>query len=1001
MQPSDTAYPRFKSRPSSAELERSYTPCENERVFCDSHTRSQTTRLGFVLLLKTYQRLGYFVTSEQVPDAIVEHVAAAVNESGDREALRQYDLSQARRKHVSAVREFLEVKPFDAGGKALMREAFREAALTKEDVADLINIGIETLVRDRYELPAFDTLEREARAQRAATNQELFAQVNSALGDADRSLFDSLFVVGDNQRRVSPWNDLKQDPAKPTLDGMRQLVARYDQLTGMAGHAHVLKAIPLVKIRQWALEGGSLDAASMADLEPNKRYGVTLALISQRLARVTDDLCDIFCKQMRRVTRLAEAALEKYLANNQEKTDEILRRYATLETLLNSDCPEAEQLQAVRHTVTARPDLCEFSRLHAEHGGKNERRFMWHFFKHRRSELLRILGKIKPVSTSQDASFERSLAFMLGLRRRHGEWVELKPGSENGLSLADLEWMPDQWRKLVIGEGQPGTNPTRLNRRQFEVCVCSQTVRELKSGDLCVVGGGEYSDFRDELLPMGECEKTRADYGEKVGLPVESRAFVKHVRTMLTEAAAKADETYHDNPYFKMIDGRPKLSKQAKKPAPPGFSQLDKRLTAKLDALDLSLLDVLTDTMQWLGWGEHFGPLSGHQGKLKEDAKRKILTAFAYGTGLGPTQIAKNVTDLSARQVSFVNQRQVTTEKLESAICTVINAYNRFRLPHYWGDTKRAAADGTQWNLYENNLLSERHIRYGGYGGIAYYHVSDDYIALFSHFIPCGVWEAVYILDGLTKNRSDIRPDTLHGDTQAQSAPVYGLAYLLGIKLMPRIRNWKDLKWFRPVATGAYQHIDGLFTGDSVDWELIETHLPDMLQVAQSIQAGRVSPSTILRKLGSASRKNKLYYAFRELGRVVRTSFLLEYICNSELRQIIQAAQNKCEGFNKFAQWAYFGADAIEDNVRDNQLKIIKYNHLIANLVIFHNCHTMTQALKELEAEGIMLTPELLAALSPYRTHHINRFGLYEVHDREPAPVDYGVIFEMVERLAV
>lgn len=1000
MQPSDTAYPRFKSRPSSAELERFYTPCENERTFCDSHTRSQTTRLGFVLLLKTYQRLGYFVTSEQVPDAIVEHVAAAVNESGDREALRQYDLSQARRKHVAAVREFLEVKPFDAGGKALMREAFREAALTKEDVADLINIGIETLVRDRYELPAFDTLEREARAQRAATNQALFAQVNSALSDADRSLFDRLFVVGDPPRRVSPWNDLKQDPAKPTRDGMRQLVARYDQLTGMAGHTHVLKAIPRVKVRQWALEGGGLDAASMADLEPNKRYAVTLALISQRLARVTDDLCDLFCKQMRRVTRLAETALENYLADNQEKTDEILRRYATLETLLNSDCPEAEQLQAVRHTVTARPDLCEFSRLHAEHGGKNARRFMWHFFKHRRAELLRILGKLKPVSTSQDASFERSLAFMLGLRQRHGEWVELKPGRENEFSLADLEWMPDPWRKLVIGASQPGTHPTRLNRRQFEVCVCAQTVRELKSGDLCVVGGDEYSDFRDEWLPMGECEKTRADYGEKVGLPVEGRAFVRQVRTMLTEAATKADETYHDNPYFKIIDGRPKLSKPAKKPAPPGFSQLDQRLTAKLDALDLSLLDVLTDTMQWLGWGEHFGPLSGHQGKLKEDAKRKILTAFAYGTGLGPTQIAKNVTDLSARQVSFVNQRQVTTEKLESAIGTVINAYNRFRLPHYWGDTKRAAADGTQWNLYENNLLSERHIRYGGYGGIAYYHVSDDYIALFSHFIPCGVWEAVYILDGLTKNRSDIRPDTLHGDTQAQSAPVYGLAYLLGIKLMPRIRNWKDLKWFRPAAAGAYQHIDSLFTGDSVDWELIETHLPDMLQVAQSIQAGWVSPSTILRKLGSASRKNKLYYAFRELGRVVRTGFLLEYICNSELRQIIQAAQNKCEGFNQFAQWAYFGADAIEDNVRDNQLKIIKYNHLIANLVIFHNCHTMTQALKELEAEGMVLTPELLAALSPYRTHHINRFGLYEVHDREPAPVDYDVIFEMVERLA-
>jgi hypothetical protein len=154
-------------------------------------------------------------------------------------------------------------------------------------------------------------------------------------------------------------------------------------------------------------------------------------------------------------------------------------------------------------------------------------------------------------------------------------------------------------------------------------------------------------------------------------------------------------------------------------------------------------------------------------------------------------------------------------------------------------------------------------------------------------------------------------------------------------------------------------------------------------------------PSTILRKLGTASRKNKLYFAFRELGRVVRTVFLLEYISNDELRRIIQAAQNKCEGFNKFAQWAYFGSDNIEENVRENQLKIIKYNHLIANLLIFHNCHTMTQALKELEAEGMQLTPELLAAFSPYRTHHTNRFGMYELRERELGPIDYSVTFQM------
>jgi hypothetical protein len=79
--------------------------------------------------------------------------------------------------------------------------------------------------------------------------------------------------------------------------------------------------------------------------------------------------------------------------------------------------------------------------------------------------------------------------------------------------------------------------------------------------------------------------------------------------------------------------------------------------------------------------------------------------------------------------------------------------------------------------------------------------------------------------------------------------------------------------------------------------------------------------------------------------------------------------------------------------VRDDQVKVIKYNHLIANLVIFHNCHTMTQALKELEADGWTLTPELLAMFSPFRSHHLNRFGLYDLKDREPAPVDYGIRF--------
>ena len=60
------------------------------------------------------------------------------------------------------------------------------------------------------------------------------------------------------------------------------------------------------------------------------------------------------------------------------------------------------------------------------------------------------------------------------------------------------------------------------------------------------------------------------------------------------------------------------------------------------------------------------------------------------------------------------------------------------------------------------------------------------------------MWEAVYILDGLLANDSDIQPDTVHADTQGQSLPVFGLAALLGFDLLPRIRNWHDLIFYRP-----------------------------------------------------------------------------------------------------------------------------------------------------------------------------------------------------------
>lgn len=102
--------------------------------------------------------------------------------------------------------------------------------------------------------------------------------------------------------------------------------------------------------------------------------------------------------------------------------------------------------------------------------------------------------------------------------------------------------------------------------------------------------------------------------------------------------------------------------------------------------------------------------------------------------------------------------------------------------------------------------------------------------------------------------------------------------------------------------------------------------------------------------------------------------FLLRYISEVELRQAIQVATNKSERFNEFVQWIAFGGDnVIAENIRDEQRKFIKYNHLVANILAFHNLVSMTKAIDLLKAQGQKISNEVLAALGPYQTSHINR----------------------------
>ncbi|WP_412839761.1 Tn3 family transposase [Bacillus paranthracis] len=148
-----------------------------------------------------------------------------------------------------------------------------------------------------------------------------------------------------------------------------------------------------------------------------------------------------------------------------------------------------------------------------------------------------------------------------------------------------------------------------------------------------------------------------------------------------------------------------------------------------------------------------------------------------------------------------------------------------------------------------------------------------------------------------------------------------------------------------------------------------------------------------MNKLSTYSKRNKLYQAFRELGCAIRTLFLLNYLSDEELRSTIQAATNKSEPFNGFTKWLSFGGDGvIAENNREKQKKTIKYNHLVANCLIFYNVFQLTHILHEYMQEGNQLDEDALSELSPYLTFHVNRFGKYRLDsDRCPPDLKFDI----------
>ena len=861
----------------------------------------------------------------------------------------------------------------------MVADVVRDAAETMSDPADLINRAIEALQTAAIDLPAFSALDRLVSRLRAEVHGRMYDRIAARLAPEHATVLETL-LVRPPDGMTTGFNRLKQAPGPASPKTIGLWTDRLEWLGSLLDPEPLLDGIAHTKLRQFAAEAAALEVSDLLDTaQPGKRDMLLLALLRQARMRCRDELIEMLLRRIRRTQAAAKEQLDDLHDQHRAMEEALIGVFGqVLETEQEQDTDAAfgrqvRTLLSEQGGAAALTQQCET--VSAWHRG-NDLPLLWSIHARHRVLLFRLIDLMNVQFATQDRSLLDALAIVSA--NRHARRDKVQGG-------VDLGFASQRWQGFVA---KRRSKAGALDRRALEVCVFIHLVDALQTGDIYVVGAETFADYRAQLLPWAECEARLPAYCAALGIPERGGDFAAALKAELTILAAEVDAGFPANTEFSLdADGTPHLKQLATTEQPAGLAEFEAEVRIRMK--ERHLLDILKRAEHWSRYTRHFGPPSGSDPKLAQAVPRYLFTVFGYGCNLGPGQTARHAPEVATAQaLRRINAQHINTDKLEAGMVDVINQYARFPLPRLWGGGRAAIADGTHVRLRENNLLGARHIRYGGCGGIAYHHIADSYIALFTSFIPCGVWEAIHILDGLLKNRSAIQPDTIHADTQGQSESVFGLCRLMGIKLMPRMRGLGDATLYRPAKIVRYQHIDALFTGE-IDWDLIATHARDMIQVVLSIQAGRVMPSMLLRKLGTYNRRSLLYRAFRELGRVERTLFLLRFFSSIKVRQVIRAETTKVEAYNDFLDWVSFGGPVVKSGDPVEQEKQLKYASLVANAVMLSNVADLSEVLSNMAKDGHPVTPALVACLSPYIRGHILRFGKYSIDMADlPEPLD-------------
>src|SRR5205085_5431863 len=149
---------------------------------------------------------------------------------------------------------------------------------------------------------------------------------------------------------------------------------------------------------------------------------------------------------------------------------------------------------------------------------------------------------------------------------------------------------------------------------------------------------------------------------------------------------------------------------------------------------------------------------------------RLLRCLYGLGTNTGLKRLSAGELGATYKDLQYVRRRFIDKDHLRNAIRQVVNAIFQARQENIWGaGTTACASDSKRFGAYDQNLMTEWHVRYGGRGVMIYWHVERKSTCIYSQLKNCSSSEAAAMIEGVLRHCTEMSINKQYVDSHGQS----------------------------------------------------------------------------------------------------------------------------------------------------------------------------------------------------------------------------------------